>query len=172
MRCPGAQLDRKRTIHYAWPAQVGGVPGQQAVTALPTGPTVRPVNTADFRQHWDRGLVSTNVFRFQRQGFNACLRVPDNVAASQVAPIALASCSGTRAQWRWTSSPGIGDLYVNVATGHRMGPVFYVGDTVADKLTAYPGRSHEPAVPELDLRGPLARRGIQQILLYRARGVG
>jgi hypothetical protein len=113
--------------------------GQQAVTALPTGPTVRPVNTADFRQHWDRGLVSTNVFRFQRQGFNACLRVPDNVAASQVAPIALASCSGTRAQWRRTSSPGLGDLYVNVATGHRMGPVFYVGDTVADKLTAYPG---------------------------------
>jgi hypothetical protein len=112
---------------------------QQAVTALPAGPTVRPVNAADFKQHWDRDLVSPNVFRFQRQGFNACLRVPDNVAASQIAPITLASCSGTRAQWRRTSSPGVGDLYVNVATGHRMGPVFFVGDTVADKLTAYPG---------------------------------
>jgi hypothetical protein len=113
--------------------------GEQAVTALPSGPTVRPADAADFRQHWDRDLVATNVFRFQRQGFNACLRVPDTVAANQIAAVAVASCSGTRAQWRRTFSPGTGDLYVNVATGHRMAPVLYFDNTVQDTIAAVPG---------------------------------
>lgn len=97
-----------------------------AVTALPTGvPAVRPDNDADFRQHWHRDLVSTNVFRFQRQGFiNACLRVPDTATTTDFSPIAIGSCSGTRAQWRRTFAAGTGDHYVNVATGQVMAPDF------------------------------------------------
>lgn len=124
----------KSVVYAEFPTADG-----QAVTALPTGPSVRPTNDADFRQRWDRELVTTNVFRFRRQGFNACLRVPDAVSANQFAAVAVASCSGTRAQWRRTFSPGTGDLYVNVATGHKMAPVLCFDNTCQDNLGAMPG---------------------------------
>ena len=85
--------------------------------------------------------MTTFVFGFQRQGFNACLRVPDSVGVNQIAAIAVASCSGTRAQWRRTFSPGSGELDVTVATGHRLAPVLFSDNTSQDIIGAMPGRS-------------------------------
>jgi hypothetical protein len=121
-----------------------------AVTALPTGvPAVRPDNDADFRQHWDRELVSTSVFRFSRQGFfNACLRVPDTAKSTDFTAIAIGSCSGTRAQWRRTPAPGTGDYYVNVATAQVMAPDLCIF-TCQDGLVAWPGptSTYDSATP-------------------------
>ena len=122
------------------PVQIKSVAQSGAISNLPGGLAIAPDNNSDFRQRWDRELVSSGVFRFKLQGTNACLRVAAGVAPSALGGVALGSCSGTGAQWRRTASPGVGDFYVNVASGHAIAPDFCFG-VCRGRVTAVPGDS-------------------------------
>jgi hypothetical protein len=112
----------------------------KAVTALDTGGAgLQPLNTANFRQRWQRDNLGANVFRFDRAGFsNACLRVPNSLAPSAGGTIEVGSCSGTRAQWRRQFAAGAGDIYVNVGTGHVLSPELCIAGPCSGRIGVLP----------------------------------
>jgi hypothetical protein len=99
----------------------GLAPGYSA-SAAPPAVSLQLDNEADFNQRWQRVTVTPSVFRFTRAGQVSCMRSPEFLPADQSAAIVLGGCLGYHAQWRQISVPGVGDAYVNVATGHYLSP--------------------------------------------------
>ncbi len=137
---PSAHAQSTATVKL----QASGLDPSLSLVAAATpsgGTTVELNNDASFFQRFTRQSVNSSVFRFSRLGVNVCLRVPDTLSPAADGNVVLGSCNGTRAQWRQVSTPGVGDVYTNVATVHHMSPPLCLINPCNRSIRAVPAAS-------------------------------
>lgn len=78
---------------------------------------------------------------------NGCLKVRETTSPSSYDSVVLGSCSSPRAKWRKSFLAGPGDLLINTATGHGMGPDICINGPCDDRVKVVPSSD----IPTIDI---------------------